>query len=52
MVENMGINVLVPFLVFGIMIFGGWYMANVALADVERRRQEEKGAKPAAGPQQ
>ena len=38
MVENLGINVLVPILVFLILIVGGIMITNKAIEDVNRRR--------------
>jgi len=42
MVEEIGINILVPLLVFGIIIVGAYIVSNAALIDVlERRKNAE-----------
>ncbi len=39
MVEEIGINILVPLVVFGIVIVGGYVVSNAALIDVVERRK-------------
>ncbi len=38
MVEELGINILVPIFVFSIIIVGSVLISNMALADLKRRR--------------
>ncbi len=38
MVEDLGLNILVPLLVFGILIFGAYKISDLAIQDVNRRR--------------
>jgi len=38
MVEELGINLLVPLGVFGILIYLGIYLSNIGLADVSKRK--------------
>lgn len=45
MVEDIGIRILVPILVFGILVVGAYLMADMALVDVLRRRQEDERSK-------
>ncbi len=45
MVEDIGIRILVPLFVFGILIVGAYMMSDMALVDVLRRRQEEERSK-------
>lgn len=40
MVQNIGLNILVPLFVFLFIIVGAYLMANAALKDVITRRQE------------
>lgn len=39
MVEELGINILVPILVFGVIIVGSVLLSNIGLADLQRRRE-------------
>lgn len=39
MVEELGLNVLVPILVFSIIIIGAISITNIGLADLQRRRE-------------
>lgn len=41
MVEELGINVLVPIIVFGFLIVGAYVISDKAFTDVLRRRKEE-----------
>ena len=40
MVTDLGINILVPIIVFGFLIVGSYMMANAAFADVIERRNK------------
>lgn len=42
MVEDIGIRILVPILVFGILIVGAYMISDAAFQDVMRRRKEEE----------
>ncbi len=39
MVEELGINVLVPIFVFSIVVVGSILISNMALGDLKRRRE-------------
>lgn len=39
MVEEIGINIIVPILVFAVVIIGGYIVSNAALIDVVERRK-------------
>ena len=40
MVENLGINILVPIIVFGFLIVGAYMMSDTAFKDVLSRRKK------------
>lgn len=42
MVEDIGIRILVPILVFGILIVGAYMISDAAFQDVMRRRKDEE----------
>ncbi len=39
MVEEIGLNILVPLLVFLFVIIGAYWMSDLAIRDVNRRRE-------------
>jgi hypothetical protein len=41
MVEQLGINVLIPILVFGFIVVGAYLISDAAFQDVLRRREQE-----------
>ena len=41
MVDNIGINVLVPLIVFGFVIVGAYLMSSAAFKDVLERRSKK-----------
>ncbi len=45
MVEEIGIRVLVPIIVFSVVIFGAYLVSDAAFQDVLRRRREEERGK-------
>lgn len=45
MVEEIGIRILVPIIVFSIIIVGAYMISDAAFQDVLRRRREEERGK-------